>query len=108
VTYYSKYLKSNLNTEKNLTKSCGVVPKRRGSKIRQDTFKFKIANGGINTTFFYTIMNLDGVNGLDLNGVFKIANLAVAGLSVCHQDIGIHGCLVVLTHLGIVRIIPII
>ena len=28
-------------------------------------------------------MNLDALNGLDLNGAFKIANLAVAGLSVC-------------------------
>lgn len=53
-------------------------------------------------------MNLDGVNGLDLNGAFKIANLAVAGLSVCYLDTEIDGCLVVLTHLGIVRIIPII
>ena len=27
-------------------------------------------------------MNLDALNGLDLNGAFKIANLVVAGLSV--------------------------
>lgn len=27
-------------------------------------------------------MNLDVLNGLDINGAFKIANLVVAGLSV--------------------------
>lgn len=28
-------------------------------------------------------MNLDAINGLDLNGGFRIANLVVASLSVC-------------------------
>lgn len=39
--------------------------------------------GNKSPTTHITRLNMDSFGGLDLNGAFKIANLAVAALSVC-------------------------
>lgn len=60
-------------------------------------------------------MNFESMNNLDLNGAFKIANLAVAGLCVCRAITLVHLAepmdvimFILLTKPGVIRIIPIV